>query len=513
MRTVKISVLMLACLFPNLNALTTQEQFRYYVSTVKQNNHVLPLEKTIPFDWKATAILENIENGLFAFNERITAKNKKIWFRITSATDVREEIVVEIKSAKSGTVIGEFDIRYAHYMQPFQLEIPRERLNLILREGVVMTLKKGSSPFWIFVPDAKNNQLPTAFLPHLLVSDARKSINSMEWKNALNSFTSLSTFGWMEGCVLDGLHTLANKDSASKTTIMNHLSMYFDNDTLTYEAYNNSRSGKINTVESVLPFAFLSIYNPQHSMIQHAIDYCLQHADSLGIIADGTATNRMLKTEECFTISYPLAILARDYERDDLQELAIINLEERVKLLSTQGAIYQRAMQIGNKDFANWARGIGWYLLGMSKTLTMLPNNERTDKLKAHLRKDAAFVMQHQQANGLWHCFIDEPATGIETSGSAIIAAALAHAYQQGFIGFPAKAAAEKCYDGLQAYSTPDGFLTGTVQVNKGGESLQRNGYRVISPYTLGFLGVLVEISSFNSTILPSNSSKGFEER
>lgn len=491
MRILMTSLLILICFLLQDKVINAQESFQYYLSTVKQNKMELPVGKTIPFDWKAVAILGGAENILLTFNDKINAKNKKIWFRITSATDVREDVVVEVKSAKSGKIIGEFDIRYAHYMQPFQLEISKKELKLILREGVVLNLKKGSAPFWIFVPDQNNKQIPTAFLPHLLVSDSRKSPNLLEWKNALNSFASLSTFGWMEGCVLDGLQMLANKDSSSKTIVMNHLSMYFDNDTLTYEAYNNSRSGKINTVESVLPFAFLSSYNPQHSMIQHVIDYCLQHADSLGVVADGNAKNRMLKTEECYTISYPLAILARDLKRDDLLELAIVNLEARVKLLSDQGTIYQRAMQVGNKDFANWARGIGWYMLGISKTLSILPNNERTDKIKAQFRRDAEFVMQHQQANGLWQCFIHEPETGIETSGSAIIAAAMAHAFQQGYICIQAKESAEKCYEGLQAFFTPDGFLTGTVQVNKGGESLQRNGYRVISPYTLGFLGIL----------------------
>lgn len=44
---------------------------------------------------------------------------------------------------------------------------------------------------------------------------------------------------------------------------------------------------------------------------------------------------------------------------------------------------------------------------------------------------------------------------------------------------------------GLKKYYTPDGYLTGTAQVNKGGTELQREGFRVISPYTLGFIGIL----------------------
>lgn len=51
--------------------------------------------------------------------------------------------------------------------------------------------------------------------------------------------------------------------------------------------------------------------------------------------------------------------------------------------------------------------------------------------------------------------------------------------------------AADKSWSGLQTYLTPDGFLKGSAQVNKGGETLQRSGFRVISPYTLGFLGMI----------------------
>ena len=45
-----------------------------------------------------------------------------------------------------------------------------------------------------------------------------------------------------------------------------------------------------------------------------------------------------------------------------------------------------------------------------------------------------------------------------------------------------------KAKNALLPYMTPDGFLAGTAQVNKGGDALQQNGFRVISPYTLGFL-------------------------
>jgi rhamnogalacturonyl hydrolase YesR len=87
---------------------------------------------------------------------------------------------------------------------------------------------------------------------------------------------------------------------------------------------------------------------------------------------------------------------------------------------------------------------------------------------------------------------MDEPETGLETSGTAGLVAALKYGYQIGLLNVEAKKAADKATFELKNWLTPDGLLTGTAQVNKGGEALQRSGYRVISPYTLGFMGYLL---------------------
>jgi len=130
-------------------------------------------------------------------------------------------------------------------------------------------------------------------------------------------------------------------------------------------------------------------------------------------------------------------------------------------------------------------------LLGLAKTLALLPATAQTQPLRLALQQAAALAMRHQQPDGLFYCFLHEPETGIETSGSASIAAALAFGYANNLLPETCKTAAEKCLHGLQKYFTPDGFLTGTSQVNKDGAGLQRNGFRVISPYTLGFIGIL----------------------
>jgi rhamnogalacturonyl hydrolase YesR len=296
----------------------------------------------------------------------------------------------------------------------------------------------------------------------------------------------------MEGCVLDGISTIAEKDKRAKKILNKHLDKYFANNTLVYENLMNQRaSEKITTVESILPFAMLALENPDHAMLKTAIDFCTSHANAEGVVADGTGTNRRLKTEECYTISYPLAILAKMHNRPDLEKMAIASLQARVTLLTNNDFIFQNGLESGETGYGNWARGVGWHLLGLAKSLAALPINAQTKALGLAFQQNAALAIRHQQANGLWSCFLHQPETGIETSGSASIAAALAYGHSQKLLPATYREAAEKCAKGLETYFTPDGFLTGSSQVNKGGEAMQRNGFRVISAYTLGFIGIL----------------------
>ena len=51
--------------------------------------------------------------------------------------------------------------------------------------------------------------------------------------------------------------------------------------------------------------------------------------------------------------------------------------------------------------------------------------------------------------------------------------------------------AAQKTFQGLKNHLTPDGFLTGVAQSNRGGQSLQQSDYRVISQMGMGLMAQL----------------------
>ncbi|GAA4469700.1 hypothetical protein GCM10023189_57150 [Nibrella saemangeumensis] len=415
-----------------------------------------------------------------------TSVTKGVRLRLTSATDVREETRIQVRTARSGKSIGEFDIRYAVYMQPYELLVPDELVPDIMQEGVVLHQSHGQKPFYVFTAGTTSQSAPAAYLPHLLLPGSGPASDA--WKDRLLSLESLQTFGWMHGCNLDGIHELSKNSRRAREVLQAHLAMYFGKQDLVYANLNNQKTtNQVNGVESLLPFAILAQSQPNHPLLKLAIDFSSSHVDARGVIADGQG-NRPIKTEECYTVSYPLAVMARLLNQPELAALSISTLKARVERLDREETIYQRTLEQGEPQYPNWGRGVVWYLLGLAKTLHHLPEDEQTRLLRAVFRSAVTRVLARQQPNGLWYCFTDQPDTGFETSGSAGIAAALAYGHRYGLLPDRVLPHIERTRRGLQPYLTPDGYLTGTAQANKGGPALQTGGYRVISPYTLGFL-------------------------
>lgn len=481
--------------------------YRYVLATSSGPKPTLPDGRYVPFDWAIGEVPAVGAGAKLTWNgAEMPNAHSSTTLRITSATDVRENVELMVKTTVSGKVLGTFDIRFAMYLQPFELPIPAADVKAVLTEGVTLTMQTGTKPFWLFGPGNSTQSAPTAYLPHLLVYDKQRA-SATSWQDRLLSLDSVQTFGWMEGCVMDGLHELSRTgryavvrhsgaapatSPRAKRVLAQHLDLFFADNNLVYANLNNQKAvGKINTVESILPFAILAQTNPRHPLLQTAIEFCEAHANADGVIADGTGADRMLKTEECYTVSYPLAVLAKTLNRPDLAQLAIKTLQARVNLLHKGKHIYQRGTEQGTPVFENWSRGVVWYLLGLVKTLAHLPTTVETQALKAALQTAIDNVLSYQQPNGLWYCFMHQPETGFETSGTAGIAAALAYGVQKNLLPKTVLGAVQKAKMGLRPYFTPDGYLTGTAQGNKGGDALQRGGFRVISPYTLGFLAHL----------------------
>lgn len=452
--------------------------------------HLTPPKRS-PFDWPV-AELSAASGGSVAlrWQPRRVGAGTSARLRLTSATDGREPVALTARLTQSGRVLGVFDIRFCTYMQPYELVIRPSDLAAVLTEGITLTQTAGRNPFWFFRPAPNVPTAPIALLPHLLPTTAIQPAPT--WADRLCSLDSVQSFGWMEGCVLDGLLSYQVRDNRAKAALLAHTDLFFGENRFVYDGLVNERvENRVYNVEFLLPFAALAQVQPDHPAIDRAIQFCRDHANAEGIVADGKGPNRPLKTEECYTVSYPLAVLARQRNEADLAHLALQTLLARVTRLARPDCIYQRTQEQETPTYPNWARGVAWYLLGLAKTLPLLPPSPARDTLVTEFRQKANWVRTCQQRDGLWSCFLHQPETGTDTSGSAGIAAALAVGLANGLLPTTARPSVVAARRGLGTYLTPDGFLTGTAQANKGGEALQRSGYRVIAPYTLGFLGMI----------------------
>jgi len=157
------------------------------------------------------------------------------------------------------------------------------------------------------------------------------------------------------------------------------------------------------------------------------------------------------------------------------------------------GQVFYRTRDAGGtKGNRNWARGVGWQLLGVARTLGVLSERADITDLLDGFRQLAAWVQAFQRGDGLWHVFVDDAALAPDTAGSAGIATALALGRRHGWLPASAGASAAQTLDGLRTHLTPDGFLGGVSQFNKGGESLQRSDYRVIFQMGMGLMTQLI---------------------
>jgi Predicted unsaturated glucuronyl hydrolase involved in regulation of bacterial surface properties, and related proteins len=460
-----------------------------YVITndIKSPSLDLPVGQRVPFDWKAKPVLpDGVTITELHWHSQELLETDHARLRITVAVDVRENKRIEVIALRTRNVLGTLDIRFAHVFQIFELPLGLNEALIAVREGIGLRMIEGEAPLWFFTGDLATGSIEPVHLPHFMIGDAKDPLES--FKDRFNSLASIQPFGWMEGCVLDGL-----LDSGFIPTARQHLELFVKNNELTYEDPRSRPSdGCFYGIESTLPIAMLTKLDPAHSLVDRAVQFMKEHTDRQGIIKDGDT----LSAEGSYTIAYPLSVIAAHRGDRELARLAFKQLELRRALLWEGGALYLRRQDDGTRSFRNWGRAYAWHLLGLIRTLEQLKDKELLSNHQLKLIEDEYRVTLRQvyefrSARGLWSCFVDQEESGVDTSASAGIAASLAIADRIGIRLFNGKADAAHTAASLCRYLTPDGLMTGTAQSNKNGEELQRSGYRVISQMAMGLLGQL----------------------
>jgi rhamnogalacturonyl hydrolase YesR len=116
----------------------------------------------------------------------------------------------------------------------------------------------------------------------------------------------------------------------------------------------------------------------------------------------------------------------------------------------------------GRKVF--WARGNGWVMAGLARTLQYIPaDHPARARFEQQFRAMAAKVLALQQADGLWRASLLDPGSypARETSGTALFAYALAWGINQGLLDRAAfEPGVRRAWSALVASVQPDGKLT-----------------------------------------------------
>jgi len=408
--------------------------------------------------------------------------------RLTVSVDVREEKLIDVTlNNASAEKLATFDIRFASMLELYEVLLTPEQSAKAAQFGVTLTMSKGKEPLWVVAQSPE-----PALNPHLM-SD-RGADPKAEFLKRMNSLASIQQFGWMEGCVLDGLLDLEAADPAFAHAAQKHLDLFSNAaGELRYEdATSQPRVNSFATIEATLPIAQIAKVFPDHPVLKHAEKFWRPRAASRpdGLILDG----KTVTTEGAYTVGYPLAVLAKMKNDAELRKMALDQLRMRQKFLARDGGVHQRGnTEAGTVGYKDWARGIAWYMLGLARSLRELKDHSaETEDLRAEFKRCAEWIVTLQQPDGLWLCFASDPKTTVDTSGSAGIAAALVIGVRDGLLPETFMDSARKADTGIQKYLTPDGFLTGVAQSNKGGEGLQRGEYRVIFQMGMGLYAQLV---------------------
>jgi unsaturated rhamnogalacturonyl hydrolase len=268
-----------------------------------------------------------------------------------------------------------------------------------------------------------------------------------------------------------------------------HLALFFKDGGLVYENHVSAPSdGKIYGIEGTLPFAALARLEPKHPLHDQVLAFWQSRRRPTGSIQDGDS----MTSEGAYTVGYALAEIARARQSDELMLRALTQVRVRQARLLDGREFWRTYSDNGRRGNRNWARGIAWQILGLTRTLAVAKDRDDITDLIIHLQRFAQWAIALQRPDGLWSVFADEPTLSPDTAGSAGIAAALAKGAKHGWLDDQAKAAAKKTFAGLQPYLTPDGFLGGVSQSNKGGEGLQRSDYRSLYQMGMGLMAQLI---------------------
>ena len=389
------------------------------------------------------------------------------------------------------SVLGTIDLSLASSFELLELILPADQVAKVLNSGVEVRARGAGDPVELFGPGGES---APELWPHLLQPGTLPPRE--EFLRRMASSASLTSYGWMAGSVFDGLAALAAReppDNRFRRTLDEQLVRMFPEERPPRTSFS---------VEFTLGYAQLARHRPRHPELASVVAYwqAKLRSSPTGAITENLTTT----AEGNYTVAWPLAVIAREWNQPDLAELAVHELRHRRdRLVGSDGAIWLRHRQGSDAphSFRLWSRGVAWYFLGLVRTVDALP--VAPADLVTEIQRTAGYLLALQREDGAWGLFADDPATASESSGTAGIAAALAIGVRRGWLGEREVLAARRALVGLESRLTPDGFLPGTAPENKreGGEAFQRKSKGYIMQIGMGLMAQLVaELDSSRPT-------------
>ncbi|MGE9267253.1 MAG: glycoside hydrolase family 88 protein [Verrucomicrobiales bacterium] len=479
-----------------LTCLPTLAQVHHLPATgVEAPGLPIPENLRVPAAWPSAAITPagSDDSTVFTWKKRDLPAGDTIRLRLSSALDLREVTTLRASLAQSGEALGEFDFNHAPVFQIIELPLSRTQAEKVLSQGLRLTRTAGKSPLHLFAPARVGRSLPPLLQPHLMI--AGKSDRWAEFhRRLLADNGTIQTFGWMEGCLLDGLRDLAQGDphSPASHALSRRLDLFLVGSDLRYEdPRSRPADNRVYGIEGSLPFSVIAHTHPRHPSLDTAVEFWKKHERKSGFAQGSIQDGGTCTAEGSYTVGHALMQVAVARQDPALVELALTQFRvRRDVLLDDNKDLWLRNNGKG-RHMKNWARGVTWYYLGLIRGLAATPDGHDTSDLEAEALRMMDFVLAHQQENGLWRNFLHDLSQSVDTSGSAGIAAALAIGARHGILpAEKALPAARRALAGLENHLTADGLLEHGTPSNRSKEASTNK--RVIFPVGMGLAAQLI---------------------
>lgn len=123
--------------------------------------------------------------------------------------------------------------------------------------------------------------------------------------------------------------------------------------------------------------------------------------------------------------------------------------------LQSPGGLFRHARLMPDRRVpVHWLRGNGWAAVCLAEMLAFTDAPE----LRLAFERQAAVLLEQQSESGLWPTIVDAPTSPLETSGTALVAYALALGARRGLLPPGARQAAWRAWGGLCSRLGPSRF-------------------------------------------------------